>query len=237
MWLREPRKLYFRYEIMKYKNIIKGKFLERPNRFIAHVEIDGKEETVHVKNTGRCREILMPGVEVFLEKSDNPTRKTAYDLVTANKPGFGLINIDSQSPNKLAMEWLSERAFDYIKPEYTYGKSRIDFYMERGNSKFLMEVKGCTLEVNGMGYFPDAPTERGVKHLHELAAAAKEGYEAILCFVIQMEGICEVRVEENIHPEFAEALAEAEAAGVRVLFLMCEVKEQEVKVVKSNFEI
>ena len=162
---------------MKYGKIVEGKFIDRPNRFIAHVEIAGKAETVHVKNTGRCRELLLPGAAVRLEQSDNPARKTLYDLVAVYKDRIGWINIDSQAPNKVVKEWLEAQDYDVVRPEYTYGNSRIDFYLEKGEHKILMEVKGCTLEINGIGYFPDAPTERGVKHLRELAAARQEGYE------------------------------------------------------------
>lgn len=214
---------------MKYKKIVHATFLERPNRFIARVLVDKKTETVHVKNTGRCKEILLPGTEVILEESDNPKRKTKYDLITAWKENIGWINIDSQSPNKIAMEWLMEQGFDYIKPEFTYGNSRIDFYMEKGNEKYLMEVKGCTLEMDGIGYFPDAPTERGVKHLKELTKAVKEGYHAMVAFVIQMDGVTEVRPYEQRHPEFAKAFYEAKEEGVEVIFICCKVYEDEVK--------
>ena len=208
---------------MKYQEVIKGKFIDRPNRFIAHVEVDGKAETVHVKNTGRCRELLLPGVEVMLEKASNPERKTKYDLIMVKKNTIGWINIDSQAPNKVAAEWLAKQDYDCIKPEYTYGRSRIDFYMEKNGEKFLMEVKGCTLEIDGMGYFPDAPTERGTKHLRELAGAVKKGYHCIICFVIQMEGITEVRPNEGTDPEFAKALSEAAGDGVEILCLPCRV--------------
>ena len=156
---------------MKYREIADGIFVDRPNRFIAHVEVNGAVETVHVKNTGRCKELLLPGTAVRLEVSDNPKRKTKYDLVAVHKQGLGWVNMDSQAPNKVVGEWFAKQGYDYIRPEFTYGKSRIDFYMEKGEQKYLMEVKGCTLEVDGIGYFPDAPTERGVKHLHELAQA------------------------------------------------------------------
>ncbi len=210
---------------MQYKKIIKGKFHSRPNRFIANVYIDDKLETVHVKNTGRCRELLIPGADVVLEVSDNPARKTAYDLVAVYKDTVGLVNMDSQAPNKVVAEWLAGQGFDYVKPEYTYGKSRVDFYMEKGNEKFLMEVKGCTLEIDGMGYFPDAPTERGVKHLRELAEAVRNGYRCYLAFVIQMEGVAEVQPYTVTHPEFGIALQEAKDAGVEVLYLQCKVEE------------
>lgn len=166
---------------MKYGKIVEGKFIDRPNRFIAHVEIAGKAETVHVKNTGRCRELLLPGAAVRLEQSDNPARKTLYDLVAVYKDRIGWINIDSQASNKVVKEWLEAQDYDVVRPEYTYGNSRIDFYLEKGEHKIIMEVKGCTLEINGIGYFPDAPTERGVKHLRELAAARQEGYECDGC--------------------------------------------------------
>ncbi len=208
---------------MKYNNYTEAVFIDRPNRFIANVEIDGKLEKVHVKNTGRCKEILIPGVNVILEKSDNPDRKTRYDLIAAYKDNFGLINIDSQAPNKVAKEWLDRQDYEYIKPEYTYGRSRIDFYMEKNGEKYLMEVKGCTLEVDGTGYFPDAPTERGVKHLRELAAAVGNGYHCIIAFVIQMEGISEVKPYTITDPEFGRALQEAKDKGVEEVFIKCKV--------------
>lgn len=209
---------------MQYIQITKGKFHSRPNRFIANIYIDGKMETVHVKNTGRCRELLLPDADVILEVSDNPNRKTAYDLIAVYKEKIGLVNMDSQAPNKVVAEWLSKQGFDYVKPEYTYGKSRFDFYMEKGDEKFLMEVKGCTLEIDGMGYFPDAPTERGVKHLRELAEAAGKGYRCYVAFVIQMEGVKEVLPYTVTHPEFGVALQEARDAGVEVLCLQCKVE-------------
>lgn len=215
---------------MKYNNITTGKFIRRPNRFIAYVEIDSNEETVHVKNTGRCKELLVPGTKVILEISDNPKRKTKYDLIAVYKQSFGLINMDSQVPNKVVLEWLQSQDYDYIKPEYTYGKSRVDFYMEKGNEKYLMEIKGCTLEKNGIGYFPDAPTERGVKHLKELINAAKEGYHAIVGFVIQMEGITEVRPNVETHPEFGKVLEEALNAGVKVVFFLTKVEEDSLEI-------
>ena len=202
---------------MKYREIVDGIFLDRPNRFIAHVDVNGTVETVHVKNTGRCRELLLPGAAVRLEVSDNPKRKTKYDLVAVRKQELGWVNMDSQAPNKVVGEWLSKQEFDLVRPEFAYGRSRIDFYMEKGEQKYLLEVKGCTLEVGGIGYFPDAPTERGVKHLHELAQAQQKGYQCAVAFVIQMEGITEVRPNVSTQPEFGTALAEAKAAGVQVL--------------------
>lgn len=208
---------------MKYREIIEGRFIDRPNRFIAHVLINGVEETVHVKNTGRCRELLLPDAEVRLAVSDNPNRKTKYDLVAVYKEKLGWVNIDSQAPNKVVQEWLETQDYTLVKPEYVYGDSRIDFYMVKDQQEYLMEVKGCTLEIDGIGYFPDAPTERGVKHLKELTKARTLGYECIIAFVIQMEGVSEVRPYISMQPEFGEALEEAKAAGVKVLFLQCEV--------------
>lgn len=213
---------------MHYENIIHGEFVSRPNRFIAKVIVEGKEETVHVKNTGRCKELLLPGADVILEISDNPNRKTKYDLISVYKEGLGLVNIDSQAPNRVVKEWLERQGYDTIKPEYTYGNSRLDFYMEKAGEKYLLEVKGCTLEIDGVGYFPDAPTERGVKHLRELAKAAGEGYHAMAAFVIQMEGVQEVRPNVATHEEFGVALKEAQEAGVEVLPLCCKVTEDEL---------
>jgi sugar fermentation stimulation protein A len=209
---------------MRYDNITKAVFLKRPNRFIAEVEVNGKKEIVHVKNTGRCKELLIPGCEVWLTAPGNPERKTKYDLVAVRKNTGVLFNIDSQAPNKVVKEWLEKQDFDRVVPEYTYGDSRIDFFMEKDGEEYLMEVKGCTLEFDGIGYFPDAPTERGVKHLRELAKAAKSGYHARLAFVIQMDGVKEVFPNVDTHPEFGTALEEAKAAGVEVLFLQCHVE-------------
>ncbi|MDD6615407.1 MAG: DNA/RNA nuclease SfsA [Lachnospiraceae bacterium] len=210
---------------MKYQNILHGTFHSRPNRFIAKVYIDDILETVHVKNTGRCRELLLPGAEVILTRSDNPARKTKYDLIGVRKPGLGLVNLDSQAPNKVVYEWLQRQDYTLIRPEYTYGASRIDFYMEHENERFLMEVKGCTLEIDGTGYFPDAPTERGIKHLQELARASREGFHCMLVYVIQMEGIYEVHPNITTHPQYGEALRQAREAGVQVLYLPCKVRE------------
>ena len=213
---------------MRYDNIRKAVFINRPNRFVANVSIDGQEETVHVKNTGRCRELLIPGVDVWLTAPGTPGRKTVYDLVAVCKGNGLLINIDSQAPNKVAREWLDTQKYDRVIPEYRYGDSRIDFYMERQGQRYLMEVKGCTLETDGIGYFPDAPTERGVKHLHELIHAAKEGYHAMLAFVIQMDGVEEVRANMDTHPAFGITLEEAKAAGVRVIYLPCHVEPDSI---------
>lgn len=231
---------------MHYKKIVKGTFIDRPNRFIAHVEINGLIETVHVKNTGRCKELLIPGCTVVMEdfrkRLGFESRKTQFDLIAVYKKTDKdeiLINMDSQLPNKVVLEWLEQlppqEAYDFIKPEYTYGNSRVDFYMEKKTpvriKKYLMEVKGCTLEQNGIGYFPDAPTERGVKHLHELAAACKQGYKCFLAFVIQIPGVTQVLPNKKTHPEFAHALEMAKAAGVEILYLQCNVKEDEVVII------
>jgi len=216
---------------MRYRDVIPAVFMDRPNRFIAHVDINGRRETVHVKNTGRCRELLLAGAEVWLSGAGNQERKTAWDLIAVRKSNGLLVNIDSQAPNVVAREWLETQGFDVIRPEYVYGQSRLDFMMERGKERFLMEVKGCTLERNGTGYFPDAPTERGVKHLRELASA--EGYTPILLFVIQMDGITEVRGNRETDPAFCEALEDAKKAGVKILFLPCHVEPDELSGLNS----
>lgn len=215
---------------MKYSNIVNAKFISRPNRFIAHVELDGKDVTVHVKNTGRCKELLLPGRTVYLEKASNPERKTPYDLVAVDTP-IGIINIDSQAPNAVVKEWLLKQDYTVVQPEYKYGDSRIDFYMEKGEDKYLLEVKGCTLIKDGIGYFPDAPTERGVKHLRELAKAVDKGFKTMVAFVIQVEGVTEVRPNVETHPEFGVALQEARDAGVEVLCLACNVWEDGLEII------
>ncbi|MBR6308926.1 MAG: DNA/RNA nuclease SfsA [Lachnospiraceae bacterium] len=226
---------------MKYENIVKAKFLARPNRFEADVDLNGQIERVHVKNTGRCKELLIKGAEVWLTAPGTPGRKTTYDLVAVRKPSTGvLFNIDSQAPNKVVKEWLATQGFDKVIPEHTYGSSRIDFYMERetaqGTKRFLMEVKGCTLEIDGTGYFPDAPTERGVKHIRELIGAREAGYEAILAFVIQMEGVNRVLAHVTTHPEFGEAMEDARKAGVKVLFLTTKVRPDTLMIDEEIFE-
>lgn len=228
---------------MRYPTIEMATFIERPNRFVAQVRReDGTLETVHVKNTGRCKELLLPGARVVLAKADNPARKTAYDLVAVYKNGDEgdgwLFNIDSQAPNQVVAEWLEAQDYDLVRPEYTFGNSRVDFYMERTGEdgsleRHLMEVKGCTLEREGIGYFPDAPTERGVKHLQELTQASKEGYRCTLAFVIPMEGVYEVRPNDQTHPAFGQALDAAREAGVEVLFLPCSVTPDELRIVQS----
>lgn len=214
---------------MKYLKIVQGIFISRPNRFIAHVEIDGKEETVHVKNTGRCRELLVPGTKVYLEDFEGRmgTRKLRYSLVAVEKCCKNnktiLINMDSQAPNKVVGEWLSKQDYDFIKPEYTYGKSRVDFYMERRKEKFLLEVKGCTLEFDGHCKFPDAPTERGVKHLTELIEAKEAGYRTAIFILIQMEKAKDFSPNDETHKAFGDALRLAASRGVEVLCYSCYV--------------
>lgn len=225
---------------MKYGEVREALFLRRKNRFVADVMLpEAGEVAVHVKNTGRLRELLLPGARVILAKADNPARKTPYDLIGVyrkEKDGTErLFNIDSQAPNAVVREWLEGQEFDLVRPEYTWGNSRMDFYMEKQNGtkspeRYLMEVKGCTLDRDGIGYFPDAPTERGVKHLHELAKASAAGYHAFLAFVIQMEGVLEVRPNTETHPEFAEALQAAEQAGVQVLHLRTIVRPDSLEV-------
>ena len=221
---------------MKYSNITRATFLKRPNRFIAEVEIDGCKVIVHVKNTGRCKELLIPGCEVWLTAPETENRKTKYDLVAVRKNTGVLFNIDSQAPNKVVKEWLKKQDYSKVVPEYTYGDSRIDFYMEKTDEsgdtqKYLMEVKGCTLEIDGIGYFPDAPTERGVKHIRELIKALDDGYHATLAFVIQMAGVDEVRPYTEMHPEFGVAMEEAREAGVDILFFKCHVEPDLLEIV------
>lgn len=222
---------------MKYKNVIKGEFVSRPNRFIARVKIGNEEHAVHVKNTGRCREILVSGAAVFLEKSENPDRKTAFDLIAVEKKtenGTILINIDSQIPNLCVADFLTGSglfpADVKIKREVTYKNSRFDIFTEYEDKKAFIEVKGVTLERNGRALFPDAPTERGVKHINELISAKKDGFEAYIFFVIQMTGIKVFSPNKEMHPEFAEALKIAQKAGVKILAYTCEVTEKDIRI-------
>ena len=216
---------------MKYEKIVSGIFVSRPNRFIAHVLIDGTEEIVHVKNTGRCKELLVPGCKVYLEDFEGRmgSRKLRYSLIAVEKKRDEgknesiLINMDSQAPNKVVAEWLSTQGYDFIKPEFTFGKSRVDFYMERGKEKFLLEVKGCTLEYNGHCFFPDAPTERGVKHLEELIKAKEHGYHAAVLILIQMEESIDFAPNDETHKEFGDTLRIAASRGVEVLCYNCKV--------------
>lgn len=213
---------------MTYSNVREGRFISRPNRFIAKIELDGREETVHVKNTGRCRELLVPGCRVIVEKSLSHARKTAFDLIAVYKEREGkpplLVNMDSQAPNKAATEWIKGGLFSRdaaVYPEKTYGSSRFDLYIEDCGRKAFVEVKGVTLEQEGVVLFPDAPTERGVKHLRELITAAEQGYEAYILFVVQMQEVSLFRPNRATHPEFADALRAAADAGVRVLAVDC----------------
>ena len=214
---------------MKYDKVVKGRFVSRPNRFIAYVDIDGTLETVHVKNTGRCKELLIPGCTVYLSISNNPNRKTKYDLVATEKQTeegrILLINMDSQIPNAVVEEWLktgslfSTRA--KIIREVTKGNSRFDFYIEDGDRKAFLEVKGCTLENNGVAMFPDAPTERGIKHINELVECVNNGYEAYILFVIQMKGIHVFHPNDETHKAFGDALRRAVKNGVKVIAMDC----------------
>lgn len=214
---------------MKYREILTAEFLERPNRFVAYVELMGERTKVHVKNTGRCRELLTDHTKVYLEKSDNETRSTAYDLVAVDKEGR-LVNMDSNAPNKVAGEWLLAgglyRDVSLVRPEKTFGNSRFDFYVESASGeKAFIEVKGVTLERDGVAAFPDAPSERALKHVEELIEARRQGYEAYLLFVIQMKGIRYVEPNWETQPAFGEALKRARSAGVRLLAYDCLVRE------------
>lgn len=209
---------------MQYREVCRGTFFKRPNRFIAHVDIEGRTEVCHVKNTGRCRELLTPGAVVYLEKSGNPQRKTQYDLIAVEK-GELLINMDAQAPNRVFGEWAAEHwpGLRAIRPEFTWEDSRFDFRLETEEGITFVEVKGVTLEENGEVRFPDAPTERGVKHLRGLQRAVEQGFGAAVCFVIQMKGVTHFRPNDLTHPAFGQALREASAAGVQVLAYDCVV--------------
>lgn len=208
---------------MTYHTVRTGIFRARPNRFIAIVEVDGTDTVCHVKNTGRCKELLVPGCTVILEQATNPDRKTPYDLIAVYK-GDRLINMDSQAPNAVAADFLAARFPNAtIRREVTYGDSRFDFAVEDGSDKWFIEVKGCTLEVDNVGYFPDAPTERGVKHLRHLIRATEEGYKAAALFIIQMEGVSAIRPNDATHPAFGDALRDAAKAGVEMWAVDCTV--------------
>ena len=218
---------------MKYDHVVTGTFISRPNRFIARCQIGQEIVTVHVKNTGRCREILIPGTEVILSVPDNPDRKTKYDLIAAYK-GDLLINIDSQSPNKAFHEYILESGVfgddPKVHPEYTHGDSRFDFYVETGDRRILIEVKGVTLEHDGICSFPDAPTERGVKHVRGLVSALSEGYEARIALVVQMGRMTMFEPNYATHEEFGIELERAEVAGVEVMVLGCDVTEDSMSI-------
>ena len=207
--------------------------MRRINRFVAEVLIDGNPEQVHVKNTGRLQELLLPNAKVTLQRADNPDRSTAYDLISVYKPRLKWVNIDSLAPNELMKQQLMSLNYDVVRPEYTFGDSRFDFYMEREGEKYLTEVKGCTLAADlkrGIGLFPDAPTARGVKHLDELAAAAKDGYHCQIAFVIQMNGIHMVFPNDDTQPDFGQALVRAAKAGAQVVYYSCHVEADSIKI-------
>ncbi len=219
---------------MRYEAICKGSFLARPNRFIAHVALEGETVVCHVKNTGRCRELLVPGAAVYLQKCDSAARKTKFDLIAVEKAGYGLINMDAQAPNRVFGEWARSGAFTpdltLLRPEVSWGNSRFDFCFEAGARKGFVEVKGVTLEEGGGAFFPDAPTERGVKHVEELMACRAAGYEACLCFVIQMERAAYFSPNDHTHPAFGSALRRAAAAGVRLMAYSCQVAPDSLSV-------
>ena len=221
---------------MHYSKIQRAIFLRRPNRFIAHIEVDGREEVCHVKNTGRCRELLTDRATIYVEHHDNPNRKTKYSLIAVEK-GDLLINMDSQAPNKVVGKWLLEKEpfgkVKLLKPECTYGSSRFDFYLETEAEKIFIEVKGVTLEEDGIVRFPDAPTERGIKHLEELRACVEAGYKAAVIFVVQMEGMQHFEPNDKTHPQFGEALRQARKAGVEVLAYECKVTPSSLEITKS----
>ena len=221
---------------MKYENICRAVFLRRPNRFIAYVDLDGEETVCHVKNTGRCRELLIPGAEVYVQRASKPARRTAWDLIAVRK-GKRLINMDAAAPNAVFGEWLRTGGPGFvpelIRPECVHGDSRFDFYLEHGSRRIFAEIKGVTLEENGVVRFPDAPTERGAKHLRGLKACLAEGFEAWAVFVVQMRGVSRFEPSRKTDPAFADALAEAAAAGVRVLALDCTVTPDSLAIADS----
>lgn len=223
---------------MNYKTIVEAKFIERPNRFIAYCEIDKVIEKVHVKNTGRCKELLVPNCTVYLEESDNPNRKTKYSLIAVKK-GNRLINMDSQIPNKVVQEALMNKTIElpnldeeitFIKPEKTYGNSRFDIYLETETKKAFIEIKGVTLEEENIVLFPDAKTERGVKHIKELIEAKKEGYYTYVIFVVQMKDVRYFTPNRKMHKELADTLIEAENLGVKVLAYDCKVTPNSIEI-------
>ena len=217
---------------MNYDRMVPGRFLSRPNRFIAHVEMDGQDCVVHVKNTGRCRELLVPGCRVWCQDCGNPSRKTQYDLICVEK-GPRLINMDSQAPNAAAKEWLLSGGLgeiENLRPETVHGDSRFDFSFEKDGRRCFLEVKGCTLEADGVCAFPDAPTLRGAKHLAGLTQAVAEGFGAYVLFVIQMENVCSIHPNDDTDPDFGKALREAAKAGVTVLAMDCHVTEDSMTI-------
>lgn len=231
--LHQSNAFYIIGDNMEYKKIKEGIFINRPNRFIAEVEVDGKTEICHVKNTGRCKELLIPGTKVFLEETDNINRKTKYDLISVFK-GNNLINMDSNAPNKVVYEWLKTGKLfgniTFIKAESKYKNSRFDFYVETDEKKIFIEVKGVTLEENGIASFPDAPTMRGIKHLQELVSAKNDGFDAYVIFVVQMKGCSSFTPNRKTHPEFAEQLKIADKHGVKIICVDCIVTEKELAI-------
>ena len=220
---------------MRYDRMVKGIFLARPNRFVAHIEIDGQTEVCHVKNTGRCRELLPAGAQVWCQKSANPNRKTKYDLIAVQK-GDRLINMDSQAPNTAAGEWIRSGGMgnvEQVRAETVHGDSRFDFSFILDGKQCFLEVKGVTLETDGICAFPDAPTERGVKHLRGLTAAVAEGYKAYVLFVVQMENVRYLHPNDETDPAFGAALREAAAAGVQVLAMDCKVTPESMTLRES----
>lgn len=223
---------------MTYENIVKGIFINRPNRFIAEVEVEGIRHLAHVKNTGRCKELLVPNAPIYLEENNNPDRKTKFSLISVYK-GDRLINMDSQAPGKVFLEYLQAGGFSdfsgitHIKTEVGFGKSRLDIYAEAGNRHAFFEVKGVTLEEGGIGKFPDAPTQRGIKHLQELEKAVVAGYEAFMIFVIQMDNICHFTPNCQTHPEFATSLTHAMSKGVNAHAFTCKITNNSIKI--KNF--
>jgi len=209
---------------VRYPEVKEARFLSRPNRFLARVRCNGEELTVHVKNTGRCEELFVPGAQVWISRAQNPGRKTAFDLVTVERGDGMLVNVDSQIPNVLVRTFLEKQQPQILMPEYRFGESRLDFYMKKDRKETLIEVKGCTLERGGTGLFPDAPTQRGTRHVHELIRAVKEGYQAEIWFVIQMNGVTRVKANRVQDPDFADVLEKAEEAGVRIRMLPCRIK-------------
>ncbi len=223
---------------MRYKYVVKGTFINRPNRFIANVEIDGTVNTVHVKNTGRCKELLLPGTTVYLETTENPDRKTKYDIIAVEKQRHNksnlLINMDSQVVNQATEEWLSNCPLfskdAIIRREVTYGNSRFDFYIEDKNRKVFLEVKGVTLEFDGIAMFPDAPTLRGVKHINELIECVHNGYEGYVLFVVQMKDVVKVKPNDDTHKDFGDALRKAHDEDVKIIAVNCNVTEDSIQI-------
>lgn len=220
-----------------YPDTVSATFIKRNNRFTATVQLENRTEIVHVKNTGRLKELLLPGAPVTLQKSDQPNRKTAYDLISVKHARLGWVNIDSLAPNALVRQALKFDGYTLVKPEYTYGNSRVDFYMEKNRERYLCEVKGCTLApdpASGIGLFPDAPTERGVKHLRELTEASRLGFHCSIAFVIQMNGIQRVHPNIATQPEFGIALSDAVTAGVHIVYYRCEVTKDRIRLLECT---